>query len=225
MIRRLATSVLVIGLLFAPCPGQAQGGDVLVTFDETQLVNNDPLLTFYDGGMTFRGIGGGPDVGVEFTLNARLFTVALTGTYTPPGWMALFNDNAPQGAGITATMNVESGFFGGMAFDYAAIDRAGELQVYSGFNGTGTLLADLNLPVTSPTTGPGVFVADSVTFSGVAESIVFIGGNKQLGFDDLSLSLVPEPPAWTLLAIGGMLCAVAHRNRPRAVRPDRREWT
>jgi hypothetical protein len=88
------------------------------------------------------------------------------------------------------------------------------MQVYSGFDGTGILLADLTLPITSPMTGPGVFVADSLTFSGVAHSIVFDGGNKQLAFDDLTTtSAVPEPPGWYLLAIGGVLCSLVRHLR------------
>jgi len=65
--------------------GQAQGGFIgSVTFDEPQLVDNDPLLQFYNGGTTYRGIGGGPDLGVSFSLNARVRTLdVLTGAYTP----------------------------------------------------------------------------------------------------------------------------------------------
>jgi hypothetical protein len=81
-------------------------------------------------------------------------------------------------------------------------------------DGTGTLLADLALPITSPMSGPGVFVADSLAFSGVAHSIVFDGGNKQLAFDDLTTtSVVPEPSGWRLLAIGGVLCSLVRRLR------------
>jgi hypothetical protein len=195
--------------------GRANGGLVSVTFDEPQLVDNDPLLTFYEGGMTFRGIGGGPNLGVSFSLNARerTQTSSLTGAFTPPGIMQLFSDTAREGEGITARMNVTGGFVSGVAFSYAAIDAPGDMKIYSSFEGTGALLADLALPVTSPLTGPGVFVLDAVTFSGVAHSIVFAGGNKQLAFDDLTFTAFPEPPGWRLLAIGGAWCFLARRSR------------
>jgi hypothetical protein len=193
-----------------------------ITFDQAQLVDNDPLLTFYDGGMTFRGIKGGPNLGVTFTINARVRTntTGLVGMFTKPGIMELISDTAREGEGIAATMNVASGFAGSIGFFYAAIDAPGEMKVFSGADGTGKLLADKVLAVTSPETGPGTFVASQVTFSGFAHSIVFQGGNKQVAFDDISLT-VPEPPAWRLLATGalwgGMGCALC-RFRRRQVR-------
>src|SRR3954465_14834479 len=46
-------------LLCAICLGESRAGLVdSITFDEPQLVDNDPLLQFYNGGTTFRGIGG-----------------------------------------------------------------------------------------------------------------------------------------------------------------------
>ena len=223
--KRLSRGAVAIAALLASSWAQAAPGKGIlkITFDEPQLVNNDPLLLFYDGGTTYRGVGGGPDYGVSFSLNARVFTQtsSLVGTFTRPGIMELYSDTAREGEGISATLDIAGGFASSMSFDYAAIDSAGDLKVYSGLDGTGTLLADLNLPVTSPLTGPGTFVPDIVTFSGVAHSVVFDGGNKQLAVDDVTLTLVPEPPAWCLLAIGVGLCAVVcHRLGPR-VSPDR----
>jgi hypothetical protein len=218
----MALAIVVLGALGL---GQAHGGSTIsVTFDEPQLVNNDPLETFYDGGMTFRGIGGGPNLGVAFSLNARVFTETngLTGTFTPPGIMELFSDTAREGEGISATMNVAGGFAVGLLFDYAAIDAPGEMKVYSAPGGTGTLLADAILPITSPQTGPGVFVLDAVAFDGVAQSVVFLGGNKQLAFDDLELGIVPEPPAWCLLTMGIVLCGLASRSHWNRSTPARR---
>jgi hypothetical protein len=208
---------LIITVLSGACleTGQARGGSAIaVTFDEPQLVNNDPLLTFYDGGTTYRGIGGGPNLGVAFSLNARVFTQTsgLTGTFTPPGVMELYSDTARDGEGISAIMDVAGGIQSGVQFSYAAIDADGRVRVYSGLDGAGTLLADVTLPITSPQTGPGVFVADSVQFSGVAQSIVIDGGNKQLAFDDLTtFSAVPEPLSLSLLAIGCVLWVAASR--------------
>ncbi len=226
MARRSRGAIVVAALLAMTVGQSARAGDITVSFDEPQLVNNDPLLLFYDGGTTYRGIGGGPDYGVEFTLNARVFTqtTGLTGTFTPPGIAELYSDTAREGEGIAFTMNVESGFASSVSFDYATIDAAGEMKIYSGLDGTGTLLADVILPVTSPITGPGIFVADTVTFSGIANSIVFSGGNKQLAIDDVMLSTVPEPSSWHILAIGCLsysLACLARRMRdPRRRHPS-----
>jgi hypothetical protein len=210
----LIAAVVVFGL----CRSPVRAGLISITFDEPQLVNNDPVLDFYNGGMTFRGIVPGPNDGVTFTINARVFTQtgSLTGTFTKPGIMELFSDTARQGEPITATMNVGNGFTGGIVFDYAAIDTAGTLQIFSGSNGEGNVLANVNLAVTSPVTGPGIFVADSVMFNGTAQSVVFSGGNQQIAFDDLQIQTVPVPvPAtWSLLSAGAVFywgCALCRR--------------
>src|SRR5205823_3944322 len=100
------------------------------------------LLLFYDGGTTFLGIGGGPDLGVEFSLNARVRTKTsgLTGAFTKPGIMELKSDTAREGEGISAIMDVEGGFVSRVAFSFATIDAVGDLRVFSGFDGTGTVL-------------------------------------------------------------------------------------
>ncbi len=209
-------------LIFAPC---ASGGTITVSFDEPQLVNNDPVLNFYNGGTTYRGIGGGPDDGISFTLNARVFTQTsgLTGTFTKPGIAELYSDTAREGEGIAFTMDVDPGMSGSLSFDFATIDAGGEVKFYSGLDGSGSLLADVSLPVTSPITGPGVFVPDSVSFPGVVHSIVFSGGNKQLAIDDLSLVIIPEPSSWTLLVLGALMslaAALARRRTSRRRRPS-----
>jgi hypothetical protein len=208
-------AMVVIGLV-----PYASGGSITVSFDEPQIVNNDPLLNFYNGGKTFRGIGPGPDYRIAFTINARVFTQTsgLTGTFTSPGIAELYSDTAREGEGIAFTMDVYPGMSGSLSFDFATIDAGGELKFYSGLDRTGTLLADVTLPVTSPITGPGVFVSDSVSFPGVVHSIVFSGGNKQLAIDDLSLATVPEPTSWILLVLGGLMSLAAPLARSRAPR-------
>jgi hypothetical protein len=71
----------------------------------------------------------------------------------------------------------------------------------------------VTLAITTPPGGSGIFVPDDVTFSGIAHSIVFHGGNMQLAIDDVTMTSVPEPPAWGLLAIGSVACWVASRRR------------
>ena len=193
LVRGICTIAGLVLLILPP----VHADQISLTFDEKQLANdsNDPILNFYNGGETFLGKGPGPTLGVVFAdSNARVYTNPQTGHYTPPGYMLLSSDNAAAGQPITTTMNVSAGFITGVSFDYALIGAAGSLQVFSGLDGTGTVLGTTDLPVTS-STGNGVFVADSVDFSGIAHSVVFDAGNMQLGVDDIVLNSVPEPPA------------------------------
>jgi hypothetical protein len=203
MARLVRCILTIVGLVLLILP-PVHAGQISLTFDEKQLAddNNDPILNFYNGGETFLGKGPGPTLGVVFAdSNARVYTTPQTGHYTPPGYMLVSSDNAATGQAITTTMNVSGGFISSVNFDYAVIGAAGSLQVFSGLDGTGSVLGTTDLPVTS-STGNGVFVADSVEFSGIAHSVVFDGGNKQLAVDDILLNSVPEPPGLHLVAFG-----------------------
>ena len=215
---RVVRSTLAMAAVLTLGLPMVRAGTISVTFDEAQLASdtNDPIQNFYNGGKTFLGIGPGPNLGVVFAdTNARLFTAAQSGTYTKPGYMLLFSDTAREGEGISMLMNVSGGFITRVFFDYAAIDAAGSLTIYSGTDGMGAKLATLALPVTTPNTSTvGVFVADSVTFSGIGRSIVFNGGNKQLAVDNLLLTSAPEPTGFCLLAIGmAGVCLTVSRRR------------
>jgi hypothetical protein len=76
--------------------GQAHGDSIDITFDQSQLVNDDPILNFSNDGMRYRGIGPGPNPGVLFPINARVFTHtrSLVGTFAKPGIMILDRRNA-----------------------------------------------------------------------------------------------------------------------------------
>lgn len=65
MARGASAIAAVLAMSLAPARGESV---VSVTFDEPQLVDNDAISQFYNGSTTFLGIGGGPDLGVSFTL-------------------------------------------------------------------------------------------------------------------------------------------------------------
>lgn len=117
-------------------------------------------------------------------------------------------------------MNVEDGFDTGFSFFYAAVNFPGSVSVYDGLNGTGTLLATLNLPVTpsdggDPTGVFSPFVPIGVTFSGIARSVDFGGAVDQIGFDDVTIGSasagVPEPTSAFLGTLS--LLALLRRRR------------
>jgi hypothetical protein len=208
----LAASVLG---LFAAAP--VQGASIVLTFKGLQ--EGEQIQNYYNGGLGQLGSGPGPAFGVTFTSNALVLTDAkhYFGEPTAPEVMLLGNNSVPGGQQIAATMNVTGGFASDLSFYYGSIDLPGIVQIFSGPNGTGPMLASLNLPVTSP--GNDAFFTAApidIPFAGVADSAVFTGGNQQIVFDNIQLTTVPEPASLMLLAIGVAVVLIwfARQRRP-----------
>ena len=108
--------------------------------------------------------------------------------------------------------------------NYSAPFFGGSIQVYSGLDGTGTLLASLTLPTTpsacSSAYGAGYcpFYPIGVTFSGTAQSINFGGTANYIVFDDVTFGSAtpgntPEPSSLILLGSGALgLAGVVRRK-------------
>jgi hypothetical protein len=136
-------------------------------------------------------------------------------------------------------MNDPAGFTTGFSLFYSAINQPGSLSVFSGLNGTGTLLATLNLPTTPSTCNSSYdagfcpFVTIGVSFSGTAQSIDFAGVANQIVFDDFTFGsatpgqpgtpAVPEPSTLVMMLTGAgaavtqlrtMACMLPSRQAP-----------
>jgi hypothetical protein len=161
------------------------------------LRDTEQILNFYNGGVGSLGSGPGPNQGVSFASNAIVFN-----RNDSPGGTGNFRNN-PSGVGVMsfltgggAFMNVPAGFTTGFSFFYAS-SQAGSIRVFSGLNGTGTLLA--TIPLAANNSGglcaPGplpVFFCNwsptGVPFAGTAMSVDFGGTANQIGFDNITLS-------------------------------------
>jgi hypothetical protein len=192
---RSRLSVLLISLLASSI---AEAAPVVLTFEG--LGNQAPIGDYYNG-------GAGGNFGVSFGSDSLAIistTAGGTGNFT----------NAPSGSTIAFflsgpgdVMNVAAGFTTGFSFYYAdQVGFTGSVDVYSGLNGTGTLLASLSLPSTP---NPyNVFVPTGVSFIGTAESVIFGGSANFIGFDNITLGsntpvqAVPEPSTWAMMVLG-----------------------
>jgi len=91
--------------------------------------------------------------------------------------------------GDRSIINVSSGFTIGFSFYYCANDPA-SVEVYSGEDGTGTLLATIPLVQTPPPTDYDYWYSNwvpiGVSFEDTAKSISFVGVANRVGFDNIT---------------------------------------
>lgn len=124
-------------------------------------------------------------------------------------------------SGGAATMNVAAGFDTGFSFYYSANANDTFVNVWSGLNSTGTLLATLNLSLNynddgctgDPTGAYCHWDPIGVSFAGIAHSVDFGGTANYVGFDNVTLGSatagggtpVPEPAALGVFGLGVLL--------------------
>lgn len=221
------TQKLVTGLLAATlalafaAPAMA----VPIVLDFEGATNGLAVNDFYNGG-TDAGGASGVNYGINFSASSLALVDADAG-----GGGNFGNEPSPSTilfflSGGAATMNVAAGFTTGFSFYYTS-SAAGFVNVYDGLNGTGTLLATINLLaniggcVGDPTGSFCTFSPIGVAFAGTARSVDFGGTADLIGFDDITLGAVvpgnpvPEPGTLALLGLGALGLGAMRRRRQR----------
>lgn len=195
--------------LGAAAPAFAQS--VLVTFETPTSFAS--ISTHYAGGTDGAGVSG-VDLGVAFGGDALALQNDALGPYF---------SNAPSAIGVMAPvgpaafMNVPVGFTDLSFFYSSSAAVVAGVKVWSGLNGTGTVLASLNLANNAQMGCSDTpfcrFDSLSTTFTGVAQSVSFGDAALVAGFDNVRITAVPEPTTLVLMALG--LAAVAGVARRR----------
>ena len=217
---RLASLIVAVSLT-------ANAKTVVLTFQGLQ--DEEGVLNYFNGGTGSNGSGPGPNYGISFGSNSLAIINKASG-----GSGNVFGESSGNDAslfflnGTGDLMNVAAGFTTGFSFYYSSPFDAGAVDVYSGLNGTGTLLASIALPTTTDgATVPGCdgynycdFVPIGVTFSGTAESVNFSGTANHIDFDEITLgsstaggTTTPEPAPLALFAIGSASVLAMFRRR------------
>lgn len=206
-------STLAVALL-AAAPAMAQTTVTLDFEGAPGYVN--AIGGFYNGGTDSLGQSG-PNYGVSFTDSL----VGLSNDALGP-----YYSNAPSpltvvfGFDSSAFMNVVGGFFGTLAFEYSASNAvANAVSIYSGLNGTGTLLGSASLlgnaQLGCTDTSFCNFNALSIQFAGIGRSVSFGGDAPNVLYDNITIAPVPEPETY-LLMFAGLAAVVGARRRRQA---------
>ena len=179
----LAMSIGILGTI-----STVARADIVLTFEG--LKNLEPINNFYNGGLGGLGSGPGPNDGIVFRSDSlAIIAISAGGTgnisNVPSGSTVAFFLSGPGDV-----MDVSAGFTTGFSFFYSAVG-SGSVSVYSGLDGTGSLLASLSLS-DSGNNGPAngfynMWDPIGVSFSGTAESVVFSGSANFIAFDNITL--------------------------------------
>jgi hypothetical protein len=218
---RLPGKICLAMALLALTASRAAAG-FLLPFEGLQ--NFELVANYYNNGQGSLGSGPGTNYGISFGANAIAYIPGQqSGMVTPfpgdpsPSTVLLLANPQFSNPGMPAffTMDVAGGFTQFLSFYYLNIaGSAASVQIYSGLDGTGTLLAQQPLP----SLGQPVFSnMIDVPFDGTAYSVVFTGSDNQLGFDNIAGStgpaLVPAPSSWLLMLGCGVACWIFTRRR------------
>lgn len=202
---RVVGTVLTLSLSLLLSASLAYANSELLNFNSLQ--NDQPVGNFYNGA----GPGNTPNYGVTFSSNIfglRPTSVGGAGNFSPDPTAspAIFINGA--GPNVTGSMNVANGFSSGINFFYTAAFQE-TVTVWSGTNGTGTVLATITLSANNAgCVGPAYcnWSNIGVSFTGTGESVTFTGTGNGIGISDITIgqstTAVPEPSSIYLLGSG-----------------------
>ena len=207
-------SVLAAGLLSA-APSFAN----TVTLDFEGVSNSGSINNFYNGGTDIPANNtttatSGVNYGISFGGDALAFS---NDAYTTNYSNAPTNGTIMSAVGSDAALNIASGFTGPVSFYYSSIAES-QVQVFSGLNGTGSVLGTFSLLNNAQsdcvdTTFCHWDIA-SLNIDGVAKSIQFGTTTYTAGFDNVTVNAVPLPAAgWAMFSAISGLGVLARRKR------------
>ena len=180
--------------------------------------------------LTFEGIGNQQPVGNFYAPDYTFSPATLAIVDSDAGGNGNFgNEPSPNTvlyflSANSAILNAVNGFDTGFSFFYTS-STAAPVSVYSGLDGTGTLLGTINLTAqyndncTGDPNGTFCnFTNAGVSFSGIAHSIDFGGTANQTAYDNVTFGSpvaggVPEPATWAMIIAGFGIIGVAMRRR------------
>jgi hypothetical protein len=148
-----------------------------LTFNELKI--GEQLLAFYNGGFGSSGTGAGPSFGISFTPDF----ITAEGGVIFPDFRILQSGMLATSSGV---VNISGGYGGIFSFYYMTSQSSGA-ELFSGLNGSGSLVGVLPLPVTSIWTPAGANASPQF------QSIVFTGTGLAIDNITFGATVLPEP--------------------------------
>ncbi len=178
--------------------------------------NNDVFIQqYYNGGTSSIGTTG-TNYGISFSSNSLAICLNSNSVFCSNTSRGGLDPSSAEGglfflSGAESIMNVAAGFETGFSFNYVSLSQPGSVSVFDGLDGTGNLLATLNLSANAGSC-PGYsagfcpFSPSGIGFAGIAKSVSFAGVANQIVFDDITFgSTTPgETPVPATLALFGL---------------------
>ena len=186
-----------------------------LTLDFETVTSFASIAEYYNGGADSSG-NIGPALGISFGGDA----LGLKNTDPDP-----FFTNAPTPLGVLApvgpasTMNVTAGLADTLGFFYSSSASVPNgVQVWSGLDGTGSVLASFDLAANAQARGCSSsafcnFDMLSSGFTGLARSVTFGNAANAAAFDNITVTPVPEPSVVLLMSLGAAGLLAARRRR------------
>ncbi|WP_282605698.1 hypothetical protein [Pelagibius sp. Alg239-R121] len=211
---------LIIGSLLSVSSLPASANVIVLDFEGVGDLAS--VGDYYNGGVDSQG-NSGENFGVSFSSASLAIKDGDTKGIPLNGNFA--NEPSPDTVlfflqGNTATLTFDAGFTTGFSFFYTTQFDTGFVNVYDDIDGTGNLLATLNLSLNWKDNGcTGDPTGDfcnwdpiGVAFDGIARSVDFGGTLNQVGFDDITFgsatpgrpraTVVPSPGTLSLFSVG-----------------------
>lgn len=188
-----------------------------VTLDFEGATSFGSLNNFYNGGTDNQGASG-TNYGVSFGPDALAFS---NDPASPNFSNAPTNGTVLNVVGADGAMNVAGGFSGEASFFYSSV-AATTVDIFSGLNGTGSLLGTFSLGANAQSgcsdTAFCHWDLTSLTFNGIAQSIQFSSvWDSELGtlagIDNVTINPVPLPAGLLLLPSGLAMLGLARRRK------------
>jgi hypothetical protein len=160
------------------------------------------INVFYNGG-TDAGGASGTVFGVSFSIA----TFASTSQFTQPQFGISSSIAYMPATPLTFTSDMA---FTSIAFDQFFFGPDNVVNVYSGANGTGTLLKTVTFGQNCFSTCTAV--RQTLSFAN-ALSVTISPNSNGTGIDNLAITMVPEPATWAMMISGFGLVGFAARKR------------